>query len=82
MNSIIIRLCSGGGIGGLTLAAALSRSPEIEVHIYEAASRFSDIGAGLGMWKRTWNVMEELGLGDDLSAMIGRELSDAPGNRP
>ena len=67
---------SGGGIGGLTLAVALSKAKDVQVDVYEATSKFSEVGAGVGMWKRTWNVMEELGLGDDLKEMIGRELSN------
>ncbi|MFL1454205.1 salicylate 1-monooxygenase [Marinobacter sp. GN3S48] len=37
----------GGGIGGVALAVALSRDPELEVHLFEAAQRFSEIGAGV-----------------------------------
>jgi hypothetical protein len=43
---------SGGGIGGLTLAVALSHYPDIDVDIYESAHKFTEIGAGIGLWAR------------------------------
>lgn len=53
---------SGGGIGGLCLAVALSRYPDIQVNLYEAAARFKEIGAGVTMWARTWEILAALGL--------------------
>ena len=38
---------AGGGIAGLCLTIGLLRYPHIEVHIYEAAAKFSEIGAGV-----------------------------------
>ena len=58
---------SGGGIGGLTLAAVLGRfSHDIQVDIYEAAAEFSEIGAGISIWRRTWRIMEFIGLDEGL----------------
>ncbi|TFB01315.1 Salicylate hydroxylase [Trichoderma ghanense] len=37
----------GGGIGGLTLAIGLQQHGHIRVKIYEAASKFTEIGAGV-----------------------------------
>lgn len=48
-------------------------SHEIEVDIYEAAATFSDVGAGINVWRRTWRVMEILGLTEGL-----RELAVEP----
>ena len=61
---------SGGGVGGLTLAFALSRSPNIRVDIYEAASKFTEIGAGIGVWWRTIQVLTSLGLEDDIIRLL------------
>lgn len=36
---------SGGGISGLCLAVLLCRDPNIQVDMYESASRFAEIGA-------------------------------------
>ena len=61
-------LChSGGGIGGLTLASVLAKfSKDIQIDIYESASEFSEIGAGITVWRRTWRIMEMIGLNEGL----------------
>lgn len=64
---------SGGGIGGLALALALHRvDPEstIEVDIYEAASELTQVGAGLTLWPRTWEMFEKLGLSNSVKRLI------------
>ncbi|KAF9540926.1 hypothetical protein CPC08DRAFT_598925, partial [Agrocybe pediades] len=55
----------GGGIGGLTLAVALSQlqlDHLIEIDIYEAAPELTQVGAGITFWPRTWDILEKLGL--------------------
>lgn len=47
---------SGGGVGGLTLAVALSKYPDIEVEVFEAARQFTEVGAGVGIWPRAFKV--------------------------
>jgi len=61
---------SGGGVGGLTLAFALSKSPEIQVDVYEAASKFTEIGAGIGVWWRTRQVLKSLDLEEDMARLL------------
>jgi salicylate hydroxylase len=39
----------GGGMGGLCLAIGLLKIPHIRVHVYEAASKFSEVGAGVAL---------------------------------
>ena len=39
----------GGGIGGICTALGLLEDPHIDVQIYEAASGFGEIGAGIGV---------------------------------
>ncbi|KAF9445791.1 salicylate hydroxylase [Macrolepiota fuliginosa MF-IS2] len=54
----------GGGIGGLTLAAAigqLDHGHDIEIHLYEAAPKLGEIGAGLTIFNRTWELLATLG---------------------
>jgi salicylate hydroxylase len=46
----------GGGIGGLALAISLA-SHNIPFHIYEAASQFSEIGAGVGFSPNAQHAM-------------------------
>ena len=58
---------SGGGIGGLLLAVSLSKYPDIQVDVYEAAKVFSEIGAGIGLWPRSRDIIERLGLANALA---------------
>ncbi|KAF9819331.1 hypothetical protein IEO21_02219 [Rhodonia placenta] len=69
-----VAIC-GGGVGGLVCAVALSRYPDIQVDIYEAAHQLAEIGAGIGMWARTWRIMQQLGLDRDLAG-IAKASSD------
>ncbi|KAN0109198.1 salicylate hydroxylase [Russula decolorans] len=64
-----VAIC-GGGVGGLILAFALSRSPKIRVDVYEAASKFTEIGAGIGIWWRTKQVLTSLGLEEDIIRLL------------
>jgi 2-polyprenyl-6-methoxyphenol hydroxylase-like FAD-dependent oxidoreductase len=60
---------SGGGIGGLGFAVAISKiCPDIDVYIYESAPSFSEVGAGIGVWPRVWDTLKTLGLEDDLKS--------------
>jgi len=52
----------GGGISGLTLAVTLGQHSNIPIDVYESASEIGTIGAGLIVWKRTWDIMCKLGL--------------------
>ena len=58
---------AGGGIGGLTTAIALARVG-IEVDLYEQASAFREVGAGIGIAANALRALELLGLGGDLDA--------------
>jgi salicylate hydroxylase len=64
---------SGGGIAGLCLAHGLLQFPNIEVAIYEAAQSLKEIGAGIMIWGRAWQVLSLLGLDKAY-----RELAGAP----
>ena len=66
----ILPLLSGGGIGGLILAFALSKSPDISVDVYEAASKFTEIGAGIALSWRTRQVLKSLGLEEDFLRLL------------
>lgn len=60
-------MLSGAGVGGLMLAVILSQHPNIQVDVYEAAHELREVGAGIGMWPRTWKIMKKLGLADALA---------------
>ncbi|KAF8961501.1 hypothetical protein BDZ97DRAFT_1664184 [Flammula alnicola] len=60
-----VAIC-GAGIGGLTTAVALSRYPDIEVEIFEGAEKIAELGAGIGLFPRPWEVIKKLHLEEDL----------------
>jgi 2-polyprenyl-6-methoxyphenol hydroxylase-like FAD-dependent oxidoreductase len=53
----------GGGIGGLTTAIAL-RMAGIQASVYEQASSFRMVGAGLSLWANAIHALRLLGLAD------------------
>ncbi|KAL5523639.1 hypothetical protein ACEPAG_7812 [Sanghuangporus baumii] len=61
-----VAIC-GGGISGLCLAVALSKYANVDFHVYEAAERFKEIGAGVMIWTRTWTILELMGLSEEFS---------------
>ncbi|KJA17341.1 hypothetical protein HYPSUDRAFT_1023379 [Hypholoma sublateritium FD-334 SS-4] len=70
----------GGGIGGLALAVALTRlntTDTLQVDIYESAAKLTQVGAGITIWPRGWEIIRELGLEDSLAAYIcpGQEIA-------
>lgn len=70
---------SGAGIGGLALSSALGflkAGPEIKVDIYEASSQISEIGAGINIWRRTWEILRSIGLGDTLLKFLPHRPDD------
>ena len=67
---LTLLLLSGGGVGGLTLALALSRSPNIRVDVYEAASKFAEIGAGIVVQWRIRQILTSLGLEEDIIRLL------------
>ncbi|KAJ7085016.1 hypothetical protein C8R43DRAFT_1051651 [Mycena crocata] len=72
-----VAIC-GAGIGGLTLAVALSQYPDIEVEIYEAATTLAEVGAGIGIFPRPWKIIRMLGLEQDLLKACERKPVDGP----
>jgi salicylate hydroxylase len=73
----------GAGIGGVTLARALSQRG-IEARIFERAPMFGEVGAGVQMTPNAVKVLSELGLDEQLKkigflpeAMVGRNWKTA-----
>lgn len=48
----------GGGIGGVCTAIALLKYPHIDVQVYEAASSFGEIGAGVSIGPNAQKALE------------------------
>ncbi|KAI0828968.1 FAD/NAD-P-binding domain-containing protein [Trametes gibbosa] len=55
----------GGGVVGLTCAIALQRAG-ISVQLFEAASAFSEIGAGIGIGPNAIQILNKIGIWDDV----------------
>ncbi|MGF6643303.1 salicylate hydroxylase [Paraburkholderia sp. GAS33] len=73
----------GGGIGGVALTSALAQHG-IEVHAFERANAFGEIGAGIQVTPNAVKVLEALGLGEALrkvaflpQAIVGRNWDTA-----
>lgn len=50
----------GGGIGGLTIARGLLKHTHLDVQIYEAAHKFSEIGAGVAIGPNARRAMHSI----------------------
>src|ERR1700744_1989936 len=73
----------GGGIGGVALTSALAQHG-IEVHAFERANAFGEIGAGIQVTPNAVKVIEALGMGEALrkvaflpQAIVGRNWDTA-----
>lgn len=51
----------GGGIGGLALALGLFKYDHLDVHIYEAAHSFGEIGAGVAIGPNAQRALKMIG---------------------
>ncbi|KAF7770266.1 hypothetical protein Agabi119p4_6240 [Agaricus bisporus var. burnettii] len=69
----------GCGIGGLVLAIALSRYRDVEVSIFEAATKLAEVGAGVGVFPRPWEIIQKLGLEDELLRVTEVKRREGPG---
>ena len=58
-------LIAGGGIGGITAALCLAEQG-IRVEVFEQASTFSEVGAGIQLSPNCSRVLHYLGLAQDL----------------
>lgn len=76
---VLTNFASGGGIGGLTLAVALSRYQDIQVDVYEAAGQFKEIGAGVMIWARTWEILSMLGMAEGFARIAHAPPDRFPG---
>lgn len=61
-------LITGGGIGGLATALALARKG-IDSHVFEQASAFKEVGAGLQVGPNAFRVFDRLGVTEAIRAL-------------
>ena len=81
-DDVVMR--SGGGIGGVTLALVLGKyaGHDIQVDLYEAKGGFSEIGAGISIWNRTWFILKSLGLGKSIGEVAVKPPVEVPRRYP
>ena len=60
-------LVVGGGLGGLSVAAALGRNGQ-RVHVLEQAPEISPIGYGIQLGPNVFNVFDQLGVSEIVKA--------------
>jgi salicylate hydroxylase len=58
----------GGGIGGLATALALLRQG-LDVHVYEQAETFTEVGAGVALGPNAMLLLDRLGVGEEVRAV-------------
>ena len=64
----------GGGIGGLFAALSLHhhcKNDNITIDVYEQASQYSEIGAGVGIGVNAAKLLHRIGLGDSMNNIAG-----------
>ena len=64
----------GGGIGGLFAALCLHhhcKNDNITIDVYEQASQYSEIGAGVGIGVNAAKLLHRIGLGDAMNNIAG-----------
>lgn len=65
----------GGGIGGLFTALCIhhqcNNTRPLQIDIYEQASEFKEIGAGVGLGVNAARLFHKIGLGEQLNSIAG-----------
>ena len=64
----------GGGIGGLCAALFIHRQCgqyDVQIDVYEQASQYKEIGAGVGVGVNAARLLHRLGIGNELNAIAG-----------
>jgi 2-polyprenyl-6-methoxyphenol hydroxylase-like FAD-dependent oxidoreductase len=70
-------LVVGGGIGGLSAAAAL-RAAGFHAEVFEQADALREVGAGVGLWSNAMESLDQLGVGEEIRR-ASRPLRTAAG---
>src|ERR671938_976533 len=68
---------SGGGLGGLTAAIALTRIAGVQVTVFEQARELAEVGAGVAITPNGQRALDHLGLLDEVK--LAGAPTDGPG---
>ena len=49
--------------------------PHIQVDIYESTHELTEVGAGIGMFTRVWEILQTLDIEEDLLSIMGNPES-------
>lgn len=70
----------GGGIAGLCAALALEQQrqlgAQLDIRVFEQASKFGEIGAGVSIGPNSQRALRRMGLGDELDRVAAPPGSD------
>lgn len=64
----------GGGIGGLFAALFIHhhcKDRSVVINLYEQASEFKEIGAGIGLGVNAARLFHKIGIGEQLNSIAG-----------
>ncbi|KAH6909781.1 salicylate hydroxylase [Coprinopsis sp. MPI-PUGE-AT-0042] len=70
---------AGAGIGGLMLTAALrhlDKDKKLDVRVYEATPVLGEIGAGINLWLRSWEILKRIDLEETFLKMMEEPPTD------
>lgn len=62
----------GGGIAGLALTTQLVKNTHLDVHLFESASQFSEIGAGISFGANAVKAIQLLGLSQEYEGIADK----------
>lgn len=81
MRCILKFLYSGAGIGGLFLAVTIGKfaGRDVQIDLYEAHDAITIAGAGISIWPRTTEIMEELAISEEVSRVSTKPSSASHG---
>ncbi|CAK7208879.1 hypothetical protein SCUCBS95973_000263 [Sporothrix curviconia] len=65
----------GGGLGGMALANSALYAELSNVHMYEAAAQFTEVGAGVNITRNANRLLDAMGVGP---AMLAKSSRDPP----
>lgn len=61
----------GAGIAGLTAAIALQDQPQLDVQIYERATKLHEVGATIALGPNGLRILDSLGVSEALTDDVG-----------